>query len=115
MHIVKLKWKDAIKKVASNNSYAKYWNESSASQMFEDFINAFTIVTEPQVITSFGGWEEQSDDTTLVNKYDIDDVKVVTVTSELFSFTFDASKTPVLYSRKEKKSYITINKLFTSY
>lgn len=96
------------KKVASNNSYAKYWNESSASQMFEDFINAFTIVTEPQVITSFGGWEEQSDDTTLVNKYDIDDVKVVTVTSELFSFTFDASKTPVLYSRKEKRAILPL-------
>lgn len=95
--------------VASDNAYAKFWNSATVmEQVFKDFINAFTITTDPQVITSFGGWEE-SEDTALVNTYNIDDVKVVTVTSELFSFTFDASKTPVLYSRKEKRAILPLS------
>lgn len=94
--------------VASDNAYAKFWNNASAiEQIFNDFINDFTITTDPQTITSFGGWEE-SEETELINTYDVDDVKVVTVTSELFSFTFDASKTPVLYSRKEKRAILPL-------
>lgn len=57
----------------------------------------------------FKGWKEQPDDTSIVNTYDIDEVKVVTVTSELFEFTFDASKTPVLYSRKEKRAILPLS------
>lgn len=57
----------------------------------------------------FEGWKEQPEDTATVNKYDIDEVKVVTVTSDEYSFTFDASKTPVLYSRKEKRAILPVS------
>ena len=96
------------KKVASKEEYAYYWNESGAQKVFEDFIKAFTRITEDKIniTTKFGGWSPQPDDTTTVYKYSIDDVKPVTVTSEIFEFTFDESKTPVMYSRKEKRAIL---------
>lgn len=108
--------KDYIKKihqmVAKYNKYARFWNSASTMEkVMIDFINAFTVITPGQstTITEFNGWQEQPDDTSIINTYDIDDVKVVTVTSELFSFTFDASKTPVLYSRKEKRAILPLS------
>lgn len=57
----------------------------------------------------FEGWEEQPEDTSIVNKYDIDDVKMVTVTSDIYTYTFDKTKTPVVYSRNEKRAIIPVS------
>lgn len=57
----------------------------------------------------FEGWEEQPEDTSTVNKYDIDDIKMVTVTSDIYTYTFDKTKTPVVYSRDEKRAIIPVS------
>ena len=57
----------------------------------------------------FEGWEEQPEDTSIVNKYDIDDIKMVTVTSDIYTYTFDKTKTPVVYSRNEKRAIIPVS------
>lgn len=57
----------------------------------------------------FEGWEEQPEDTSIVNKYDIDDIKMVTVTSDIYTYTFDKTKTPVVYSRDEKRAIIPVS------
>ena len=57
----------------------------------------------------FEGWEEQPEDTSIVNKYDIDDIKMVTVTSDIYTYTFDKTKTPVIYSRDEKRAIIPVS------
>lgn len=56
----------------------------------------------------FDGWEEDSDKNTGVFKYDIDDYRVVTVTSDVYEFTFDENKTPVFYSRPEQRAIIPV-------
>lgn len=56
----------------------------------------------------FDGWEK-SEDTSIVNKYDIDEVKMVTVTSDIYTYTFDNTKTPVVYSRNEKRAIIPVS------
>lgn len=94
--------------VATSGNIYHWGDGQTIEQCFNEFINAFTIPGESYTVTKFGGWEE-SEETALVNTYDIDDVKVVTVTSELFSFTFDASKTPVIYSRKEKRAILPLS------
>lgn len=57
----------------------------------------------------FEGWEKQPEDTSIVNKYDIDDIKMVTVTSDIYTYTFDKTKTPVVYSRNEKRAIIPVS------
>ena len=53
----------------------------------------------------FEGWEE-SEESAIVKKYNIDDVKAVTITTDIFNFTFDNNVTPVVYSRYEKRAII---------
>ena len=57
----------------------------------------------------FEGWKEQPEDTSIVNKYDIDDIKMVTVTYDIYTYTFDKTKTPVIYSRNEKRAIIPVS------
>lgn len=54
----------------------------------------------------FDGWEEQPETTEKVAKYDIDEVKAVTITTDIFPYTFDNDKTPVKYARNEKRAII---------
>lgn len=56
----------------------------------------------------FEGWEEDSDKQAGVYTYDIDDYRVVTVTSDVYAFTFDENKTPVFYSRPEQRAIIPL-------
>ena len=62
----------------------------------------------------FEGWEEQPEDTSIVNKYDIDDIKMVTVTSDIYTYTFDKTKTPVVYSRDEKRAIIPVSSFISN-
>ena len=103
--------------VFGNNCYYPGHNQSmdnmSEEELAQTLINGISIFgsSTEEVFDhwEFKGWKEQPDDTSIVNTYDIDEVKVVTVTSELFEFTFDASKTPVLYSRKEKRAILPLS------
>lgn len=54
----------------------------------------------------FNGWKVQSEQVATVNTYSLDDVKVVTVTSEEFEFTFDETLTPIRYNRAGKRAIV---------
>ena len=92
-------WGYTVSKIDDDNADALADAMANGIDMFEKVFDHW----------EFKGWKEQPDDTSIVNTYDIDEVKVITVTSELFSFTFDASKTPVLYSRKEKRAILPLS------
>lgn len=102
-------------KVFGSNCYYpghdKTMDNMSEDELAQTLINGISIFGSSTEMVfdhwEFKGWKEQPDDTSIVNTYDI--VKVVTVTSELFEFTFDASKTPVLYSRKEKRAILPLS------
>lgn len=92
-------WGSTVSRIDNGNADALADAMANGIDMFEKVFDHW----------KFKGWKEQPDDTSIVNTYDIDEVKVVTVTSELFEFTFDASKTPVLYSRKEKRAILPLS------
>lgn len=57
----------------------------------------------------FDGWVDDPDAPKgIINKYEIDTVKVVTVTSDIYSFTFNNTVTPIEYSRPEKRAIIPV-------
>ena len=92
-------------RVASQSSYAMYWNEAGAQQVFEDFINAFTIPGEDYTVNVFDRWVK-STETSTVKSYELDSVKAVTVTSGLYPFVFNNDITPVKYKRNEKRAIV---------
>ena len=52
----------------------------------------------------FKGWKKKEKSS--VQKYNIDNIKAVTVTTDPINFTFDEDVTPVAYVRKEKRAII---------
>ena len=54
----------------------------------------------------FEGWEAQSETTEKVAKYDIDEIKAVTITTDIFPYTFNEQVTPISYSKEEKRAII---------
>ena len=98
--------KDAVSYVGAD--YLEWGSTAELKVAISNLMKSVVKVTpKPDiVIKKFTGWKEEPDEIVKTYNYDIDDVKVVTVTSDIYSFTFDASKTPVLYSRKEKRAII---------
>lgn len=92
--------------VASESGYARFWNDKNTMiQVFEDFINDFTIPGQDYTINVFKEWEK-STETSTVKSYELDSVKAVTVTSELYPFVFNNDITPVQYKRNEKRAIV---------
>lgn len=54
----------------------------------------------------FDGWKEMPETTEKIEKYDIDHVKAVTITTDIYPFTFDNTVTPVDYIREEKRTIV---------
>lgn len=81
------------------------------NSLAQQMINGLKIFSSEEVFDhwEFDGWEVQPEDTSIVNKYDIDQVKMVTVTSDIYTYTFDKTKTPVTYSRNEKRAIIPVS------
>ena len=100
--------------VATRNEYARFWNSASAmEQVMTDFIDAFTTHTDDQTIKVFDKWVETTE-TSLVNSYEIDSIKAVTVTSEPYPFTFNNAITPVEYKRNEKRAIVPLSSFLTA-
>ena len=57
----------------------------------------------------FNGWEKQPEKTEKVAKYSIDEVKAVTITTDIFPYTFTNEVTPVEYVYKEKRAVIPVD------
>lgn len=103
-----------IKNLAEKNGNLKGYTQAdidnqNANQLadaLEEGIKMWDIVLDHY---EFKGWKEQPDDTSIVNKYNIDEVKMVTVTSDIYTYTFDNTKTPVVYSRNEKRAIIPVS------
>ena len=92
--------------VASEPGYARFWNDKNTMiQVFEDFINDFTIPGRDYTVNVFKEWKK-STETSTVKSYELDSVKAVTVTSGLYPFVFNNDITPVQYKRNEKRAII---------
>lgn len=98
--------------VASKTGYAKFWNnEKTMNQVMKDFIKDYTDITPETstTITSFDGWEEQPDDTSIVYNYSLDDYKAVQITSDIYTYEFNNTITPIHYDRKEKRVVLPLS------
>ena len=87
--------------------YEATMDDMSEDELADTLIQGLDIFTEEVVDTQdrFKGWKE-SDQTSTIKKYTIDKVKAVTVTSDIYNFTFDNTITPETYSRQEKRAII---------
>ena len=59
-----------------------------------------------KMVWVFDKWEKVPTDTTRIESYSLDDVKAVTIQSDLLEFEFNGSVTPVEYVRPEKRAII---------
>jgi hypothetical protein len=78
----------------------------SASELaaaLEDGIQMWEMVLDHY---EFEGWEEAPETVEKIEKYDIDHVKAVTITTDIFPYTFNNDVTPATYSRTEKRTII---------
>lgn len=71
-------------------------------------IKGLKVFKQVQVgtIEKFVDWEEVPDTTNKVSIATIDEIKAVTITSDILTYTFDNNVTPVEYSRDEKRAII---------
>ena len=86
-------------------SQADIDNDSATSlaQKLEEGVQMWDVVLDHY---EFDGWEEQAETVEQVVKYDIDEVKAVTITTDIFPYTFSNDVTPVRYARNEKRAII---------
>ena len=95
------------KVVAKGTENAMFWNKSAdLLKIFKKFIKAFTVPGKEITENTFIEWDEDEEYTDEIYEYSIDKVKAVNVTSDIFSFTFNNSITPAIYSRDEKRAII---------
>lgn len=101
-----------VQEVFGNNCYYPGYNSSvdnmSEETLAANLIKGLSVFNE--VVTGytekFTGWDTNASTTTEVNSYSIDHVKAITITTDVYSYTFDNNKTPVKYSRSEKRAII---------
>lgn len=87
-------------KISSGNAEALAAAMAEGIKMFE--------TTQVFDHWEFDGWEEQPETVEKVEKYDIDHVKAVTITTDIYPFTFDNTVTPVDYVRNEKRTIVPV-------
>ena len=86
------------------------FDNMSEDELAEKLIAGLKIFGE-QIIgykKNFKGWKKKNE-TSKVNKYSLDKVKAVTVTTDPINFTFDENVTPVLYVRNEKRAIVPLS------
>ena len=54
----------------------------------------------------FKGWQAQPESIEQIATYNIDDIKAVTITTDIYSYTFNNQNTPIKYVRGEKRAII---------
>lgn len=97
------------------NSTVLWWADAQAlKDAFSQGISYMTrsIQVYDHSDFKFNGWQEESEQTVGIINYDLDSVKVVTVSDE-FEFTFDSTVTPVEYSNTEKRAIIPSKNFLT--